>query len=80
MYLLLQTDFGVDCLAELVEKTTFPWLMSNVIDKETNAPLGDGKVTCILEKNGKKIGLVNLPIIHQFGHILCAKKIVSIWN
>lgn len=40
--------------------------MSNVIDKETNAPLGDGKVTYILEKNGKKIGLVNLTIINQF--------------
>ncbi|CAL8106599.1 unnamed protein product [Orchesella dallaii] len=53
-------DFGVDCLADLVEKTTFPWLMSNVIDKETNAPLGDGKVTYVLEKNGKKIGLMGL--------------------
>lgn len=55
---LCRTDFGVDCLTELVEKTTFPWLMSNVIDKETNAPLGDGKITYVLEKNGKKIGLV----------------------
>jgi 5'-nucleotidase len=51
-------DFGVDVLAGLVKKTTFPWLMSNVIDNETDAPLGDGKITEVIEKNGKKIGLV----------------------
>jgi 5'-nucleotidase len=47
-------------LAELVKKTTFPWLMSNVIDNETCAPLGDGLVKHIIENNGKKIGLVSL--------------------
>ena len=53
-------DFGIDVLADLVKKTNFPWLMSNVIDNETGAPLGDGHVTWIIENHGKKIGLVNL--------------------
>jgi 5'-nucleotidase len=39
------TDFGLETLGDLVEKTTFPWLMSNVIDNETGRPLADGKVT-----------------------------------
>jgi hypothetical protein len=41
----LFTDFGLETLGDLVEKTTFPWLMSNVIDNETGRPLADGKVT-----------------------------------
>jgi len=55
-------DFGLDILSDLVEKTTFPWLMSNVIDNETEMPLGDGKVKYILESNGKKIGLVSTAL------------------
>lgn len=53
-------DFGVDHLLEFVEKTTFPWLMSNVIDKETNEPLGSGHVTYILQHSGKKFGFIGL--------------------
>jgi hypothetical protein len=51
-------DFGIDTLMERVEKTTFPWLMSNVIDNETGQPLADGKVSHIIEWCGRKIGLV----------------------
>jgi hypothetical protein len=51
-------DFGMDTLTDLVEKTNFPWLMSNVIDNETGRPLADGKVTHIMEWWGRKIGLV----------------------
>lgn len=29
--------------------------MSNVFDNETNRPLGDGKISHIIEKNGKKV-------------------------
>jgi hypothetical protein len=32
-------DFGIDVLKQRVEATTFPWLMSNVIDNETRRPL-----------------------------------------
>ena len=30
------SDFGLDTLEGLVEKTEFPWLMSNVIGENTN--------------------------------------------
>lgn len=54
-------------------------LMSNVIDKETSAPLGDGKVTVVLEKHGRKIGLVTtfdinvLDFLIEIG-IFCTKN------
>ena len=52
-------DFGMEPLNDLVNKTKFPWLMSNVIDKETNRPLAEGKVSHIIEWEGCKIGLVS---------------------
>lgn len=33
-------DHGLEILQKWVEKTNFPWLMSNVIDNETGRPLG----------------------------------------
>ena len=57
------SDFGIDTLMEHVEKTNFPWLMSNVIDNETGRPLADGKVTHIMEWWGRKIGLVSWVIL-----------------
>ena len=51
-------DFGIDVLLEHVEKTNFPWLMSNVVDNETGRPLAEGKVTHTLDWWGRKIGLV----------------------
>ena len=57
----IHLDFGIDTLLERVEKTNFPWLMSNVIDNETGQPLADGKVTHIVDWCGRKIGLVNEP-------------------
>jgi len=56
-------DFGLETLGELVEKTTFPWLMSNVIDNETGRPLADGKITHIMEWWGRKIGLVSYEFV-----------------
>jgi len=53
-------DFGLDTLEGLVEKTEFPWLMSNVVDLETGRPLADGKVQHIIEHQGRKIGLIGL--------------------
>jgi len=53
-------DFGLETLADLVEKTEFPWLMSNVIDNETGRPLADGKVHHTIEWEGRKIGLIGL--------------------
>lgn len=53
-------DFGVDNLTEFAKQTKFPWLMSNVIDNETGKLLADGEEFRILERSGKKIGLIGL--------------------
>ncbi|RWS21153.1 trifunctional nucleotide phosphoesterase protein YfkN-like protein, partial [Leptotrombidium deliense] len=53
-------DFGVENLVSVAKQTTFPWLISNVVDNETNRPLAEGKITHILQRNGKKFGLIGL--------------------
>lgn len=53
-------DFGIDNLLKVVKQTKFPWLMSNVIDKETNQPLGDGQLFHIIERNQVRIGLIGI--------------------
>lgn len=53
-------DYGVDNLIEFTKRTSFPWLLSNVIDKETSNQLGDGQVFHIIERSGLKFGLVGL--------------------
>ena len=54
---------------EHVEKTNFPWLMSNVVDNETGRPLAEGKVTHMLDWWGRKIGLVSESIINAFMYL-----------
>ena len=53
-------DFGLETLSSLVSRTTFPWLLSNVVDSETGRQLADGGVTHVLDWGGKKIGLLGL--------------------
>lgn len=53
-------DFGLEALAKLVEKCNFPWLMSNVIDNETGRPLGNGKISHIINHNNFRVGLMGL--------------------
>lgn len=53
-------DFGVDNLIQFAKKTTFPWLLSNVVDKETSNQLGDGQVFHIIERGGIKFGIIGL--------------------
>lgn len=45
----------MDHLCEVVQKTSFPWLLSNVIDNLTNKPLADGQESCIVEWSGYKV-------------------------
>lgn len=47
-------------LDKWVERTNFPWLMSNVVDNETGRPLGGGLITYILNHGNKKVGLIGL--------------------
>uniref|UniRef100_T1ISA7 5'-Nucleotidase C-terminal domain-containing protein n=1 Tax=Strigamia maritima TaxID=126957 RepID=T1ISA7_STRMM len=53
-------DFGIDNLLHCARETSFPWLMSNVIDNETKQPLADGKIYHIVEWEGKKLGIIGL--------------------
>lgn len=53
-------DFGLEVLQKWVEKCNFPWLMSNVIDNETGRPLGNGKISHIMDHNGVRVGLMGL--------------------
>lgn len=54
------SDHGLDVLVELIKKTTFPWLMSNVVDNETGRPLGGGKISHYIFHNQISIGLIGL--------------------
>lgn len=49
------TDFGVDELMEFSAATTFPWLLSNVIDNVTGKQLAGGEVKRIMEWDGRKV-------------------------
>ena len=62
-------DFGVDELVEFSSATEFPWLLSNVIDNTTDRQLAEGKVTWIIEWNGRKVGCFKM-----FLDILLAAK------
>ena len=48
-------DFGVDKLVELANETNFPWLITNVIDNETDKPLAEGRETFMIEWDGIKV-------------------------
>lgn len=54
-------DFGMPQLEKLIGKTNFPWLLSNVLNGETNHP-ADPAVQryLILEQSGLRIGLIGL--------------------
>ena len=60
----------MDPLNDLVKGTNFPWLISNVIDKETNRPLGEGRISHVIERGLFKIGLVSVQEMILITHIL----------
>jgi len=53
-------DHGLEVVTEHIANSSFPWLMSNVIDNETGRPLGSGRRTHVMMHNGIKIGLMGL--------------------
>ena len=50
-------DYDISHTEELAANCNFPWLLGNLIDKNTEDPLGAAKDEVILEKNGIRIGL-----------------------
>lgn len=53
-------DMGLDELESLIEKSNFPWLLSNVFDADTEKPLLNVQTKCIVEIDGIKVGLYGL--------------------
>ncbi|XP_032777105.1 mannosylglucosyl-3-phosphoglycerate phosphatase isoform X2 [Daphnia magna] len=53
-------DFGIEVLMQRAQATTFPWLMSNVIDNKTRRPLADGKISLVIDWHGIRVGLIGL--------------------
>lgn len=53
-------DHGLEVVTEHIAKSTFPWLMSNVIDNETGRPLGSGRNKHVVVHNNTKIGIMGL--------------------
>jgi 5'-nucleotidase len=47
-------------LEKLAAQCNFPWLLSNVFDTTTQAPLAKGKEYVIVERAGLKIGVIGL--------------------
>ena len=46
----------------LTAETSFPWLLSNVRNMETQRPLAEGRITYITRWNGIKLGFVSWPL------------------
>ena len=53
-------DFGIETLGDLVSRTPFPWLMSNVKMKATGDNLSNTKDWEVVSHAGYKIGLIGL--------------------
>ena len=57
-------DFGIETLVQRASETSCPWLISNVIDNETDKLLANGKGSLVIDWQGIRIGLV--IILHFF--------------
>merc|ERR1719500_885115 len=53
-------DFGLETLNDLVSRTSFPWLMSNVVDRETGRQLAEGLRSHVIEWEGRRLGILGL--------------------
>eukprot|EP00210_Caulerpa_lentillifera_P003685 g3518.t1 len=53
-------DFGLEQFCSLASQCNFPWMVSNVFDKESGSPLGGLETTVVLEWEGVTIGLMGL--------------------
>ncbi|KAI9568934.1 Metallo-dependent phosphatase-like protein [Boletus coccyginus] len=53
-------DFGYPHLSDLVDDTTFPWLLSNIIDVNTNNVPEHLHLFKVLERSGLRVGIIGL--------------------
>jgi len=58
----LDFDFGLPQLQKLMKMTNFPWLLTNVLDKNTNQPPIGVERHLVLEckTSGLRIGVIGL--------------------
>jgi 5'-nucleotidase len=55
-----ELDFGDDVLIQRMKEANFQWVVSNVIDTNTDKPIGGSKPYIIREIGGMKIGFLGL--------------------
>ncbi|ENN80067.1 hypothetical protein YQE_03543, partial [Dendroctonus ponderosae] len=60
-------DHGLEMLSKWVEQSNFPWLMSNVVDNETGRPLGEGRITHVVNWGGQYQLLSGYPQLFPGG-------------
>ncbi|KAF6016894.1 hypothetical protein EB796_024792 [Bugula neritina] len=53
-------DFGLEVLENFMGRCSFPWLLSNVLDKCTGEIIAGAKETHMVDWNGIKVGLLGL--------------------
>eukprot|EP00878_Enallax_costatus_P010291 GHUV01010741.1.p1 GENE.GHUV01010741.1~~GHUV01010741.1.p1 ORF type:complete len:361 (+),score=47.99 GHUV01010741.1:420-1502(+) len=53
-------DYGIDNFKALVQQCKFPWLMANVLDKQSGEPLGGVGRSVMIDHQGIKIGIMGL--------------------
>lgn len=53
-------DFGPSTLTKNIADCTFPWILSNVVDKDTNGQLVGSLRQTTIDWNGIKVGLIGL--------------------
>ncbi|KAI9570842.1 Metallo-dependent phosphatase-like protein [Boletus coccyginus] len=53
-------DFGYPHLSKLVDETTFPWLLSNIVDENTNDVPEHLHLFKVLERSGVRVGIIGL--------------------
>lgn len=53
-------DFGVEELQKRMSEFSFPWLLSNVLDRKTGKPLAGAEEMIEMEWNGMQIGIIGL--------------------
>ena len=53
-------DMGLDVFEDLIKKSNFPWLLSNIFDADTSKPLLNVPTKTIVDVNGVKVGIFAL--------------------
>ncbi len=58
-------DFGVDHLVWVAGETNFPWLLSNVRERETGRLLANGEESLVIPWCGKKVSGYTQPLANR---------------